>query len=45
MPRSFEPLAQHIELVGQAPLTDETAKLASHRAYVEGELEVHRHLM
>ena len=44
MQRNFEPLAQHIELVRQAPLADDAAKLVIYRAFVEGELEVPRHL-
>ncbi len=45
MQRNFEPLARHIELVRQAPLTDDAAKLIIYRAFVEGELEVPRHLV
>jgi hypothetical protein len=44
MQRNFEPLARHIELVRQAPLTDDAAKLVIYRAFVEGDLEVPRHL-
>jgi hypothetical protein len=44
MQRNFEPLARHIELVRQAPLTDDAAKLIIYQAFVEGQLEVPRHL-
>jgi hypothetical protein len=44
MQRNFEPLAQHIELVRQTPVTDEAAKLVIYRAFVEGELQAPRHL-
>jgi hypothetical protein len=44
MQRNFEPLARHIELVRQAPLTDDAAKLTIYRAFIEGGLEVPRHL-
>ena len=44
MQRNFEPLAGHIELVRHAPLTDDAAKLIIYEAFVEGELEVPRHL-
>jgi hypothetical protein len=44
MQRNFEPLARHIELVRQAPLTDDAAKLIIYQAFVEGALEVPRHL-
>ena len=44
MQRNFEPLARHIEIVRQAPLTDTAAKLIIYQAFVEGELEVPRHL-
>jgi hypothetical protein len=44
MQRNFEPLARHIELVQHSPLTDDAAKLVIYRAFVEGELEVPRHL-
>jgi hypothetical protein len=44
MQRNFEPLAQHIELVRQTPLTDEAAKLVIYQAFVEGGLEAPRHL-
>src|SRR5207253_4098567 len=43
MQRNFEPLACHIEVVRQAPLTDTAAKLIIYQAFVEGELEVPRH--
>jgi hypothetical protein len=44
MQRNFEPLARHIKLVRQAPLTDDAAKLIIYRAFIEGGLEVPRHL-
>jgi hypothetical protein len=44
MQRNFEPLAGHIELVRQTPLTDAAAKLIIYQAFVEGSLEVPRHL-
>ena len=44
MQRNFEPLAGHIELVRQAPLTDDAAKLIIYQAFVEGSLEVPKHL-
>ncbi len=44
MQRNFEPLAGHIELVRQAPLTDDAAKLIIYQAFVEGSLTVPRHL-
>jgi hypothetical protein len=44
MQRNFEPLAAHIELVRQTPLTDAAAKLIIYQAFVEGSLEVPRHL-
>ncbi|MGA2436812.1 MAG: hypothetical protein ABSG25_16175 [Bryobacteraceae bacterium] len=44
MQRNFEPLARHIELVRQAPLTNDAAKLIIYQAFVEGDLEVPRHL-
>ena len=44
MQRNFEPLARHIELVRQSPLTDETAKLVIYRAFVEGQLAAPRYL-
>jgi hypothetical protein len=44
MQRNFEPLARHIELVRQAPLTEDAAKLIIYQAFIEGGLEVPRHL-
>src|SRR5437879_11179683 len=44
MQRNFEPLAGHIELVRNTPLTDAAAKLIIYEAFVEGSLEVPRHL-
>src|SRR5580698_11597469 len=45
MQRNFEPLAGHIELVRNALLTDDAAKLIIYQAFVEGSLEVPKHLM
>jgi hypothetical protein len=44
MQRNFEPLAKHIELVQHTPLTDDAAKLIIYQAFVEGSLEVPKHL-
>ena len=44
MQGNFEPLAGHIELVRHAALTDDAAKLIIYQAFVEGSLEVPKHL-
>jgi hypothetical protein len=44
MQRNFEPLAKHIEVVRETPITDTAARLIIYQAFVEGELEVPRHL-
>jgi hypothetical protein len=44
MQRNYEPLAGHTELVRHAPLTDDAAKIIIYQAFVEGSLEVPRHL-
>ncbi|PWT96744.1 MAG: hypothetical protein C5B51_32690, partial [Terriglobia bacterium] len=44
MQRNFEPLARHIEVIRQAPIMDDAAKLVIYRAFVEGELAAPRHL-
>jgi hypothetical protein len=44
MQRNFEPLTRHIDFQRQLVLTDETAKLVIYQAFIEGMLEVPRHL-
>ena len=44
MQRNFEPLAKHIEVVRNRVITDAEAKLVIYRAFVEGALDVPRHL-
>ncbi|MGH7745007.1 MAG: hypothetical protein ACREQ5_09440 [Candidatus Dormibacteria bacterium] len=44
MQRNFEPMRKQVEVWKQAQLTDETAKLIIYRAFVEGELDVPKHL-
>src|SRR5207244_3215571 len=44
MQRNFEPLTRHIESARQIVITDDQAKLTIYRAFVEGELEIPRHL-
>src|SRR5207245_7925514 len=44
MQRRFEPLACHIESARQAVITDDQAKLTIYRAFVEGQLQIPRHL-
>jgi hypothetical protein len=44
MQRNFEPLAHHIESAQQVMITDDQAKLTIYRAFVEGELQIPRHL-
>jgi hypothetical protein len=44
MQRNFEPLHRQIELWQQSQITDVTAKLLIYQAFVEGDLEVPRHL-
>ena len=44
MQRNFEPMRKQVETWKQARLTDQAAKLIIYRAFVEGELDVPRHL-
>ena len=44
MQRNFEPMRKQVEAWKQSCLTDETAKLIIYRAFVEGELDVPKHL-
>ncbi len=44
MQRNFEPMRQQIETWKQACLPDDAARLIVYRAFVEGELEVPKHL-
>jgi hypothetical protein len=44
MQRNFEPMRKQVEAWKQARLTDQAAKLMIYRAFVEGELDVPRHL-
>ena len=44
MQRNFEPMRKQVDAWKQAQLTDETAKLIIYRAFVEGELDVPKHL-
>ncbi len=44
MQRSFEPMQQQITAWRQSELTNVTAKLLIYEAFVEGELEVPKHL-
>jgi uncharacterized protein Usg len=44
MQRNFEPLVQHIDYWRQSEIADEAAKLVIYRAFIEGQLEVPRHL-
>ena len=42
--RNFEPMRKQVETWKQSCLTDETAKLIIYRAFVEGELDVPKHM-
>lgn len=42
--RNFEPLQQQVETWREMQITDDLAKLTIYRAFIEGELEVPRHL-
>ena len=42
--RNFEPLSQQVNRWRESQLTDDQAKLVIYRAFVEGELEMPRHL-
>jgi hypothetical protein len=44
MQRNFEPLQRQIELWQESQITDVTAKLVIYHAFIEGGLEVPRHL-
>jgi hypothetical protein len=44
MQRNFEPMRKQVETWKQARLTDQAAKLIIYRAFVEGELDVPKHL-
>ncbi len=44
MQRSFEPMRRQVEAWKQAQITDDTAKLVVYRAFIEGKLEVSKHL-
>ena len=44
MQRSFEPMRKQVEAWKRTRLRDETAKLVIYRAFVEGELDVPKHL-
>jgi hypothetical protein len=44
MQRNFEPMRKQVEAWKQAQITDQTAKLIIYRAFVEGELDVPKHL-
>jgi hypothetical protein len=44
MQRNFEPLTRQIELWQQSQITDVTAKLVIYQAFIEGGLEIPRHL-
>src|SRR3982074_1189153 len=44
MQRNFDPMQKQVEAWRESQLTDATAKLVIYQAFVEGELEVPRHL-
>jgi hypothetical protein len=44
MQRNFEPMRRQVEAWRTSQLSDEAAKLIIYRAFIEGELEVPRHL-
>jgi len=44
MQRNFEPMQRQVEAWRESQITDDFAKLTIYRAFVEGELEVPRHL-
>jgi hypothetical protein len=44
MQRNFEPMRKQIDAWKQSCLTDEAARLIIYRAFVEGELDVPKHL-
>jgi len=44
MQRNFEPMKKQVEVWKGTRLADESAKLVIYRAFVEGELDVPKHL-
>lgn len=44
MQRNFEPMCRQVEVWRTSQLSDEAAKLVIYRAFIEGELEVPKHL-
>src|SRR5438034_7103663 len=44
MQRNFEPMQKQVEQWRESQITDELAKLTIYRAFIEGELDVPRHL-
>jgi len=44
MQRNFEPMKKQVEVWKATRLADESAKLVIYRAFVEGELDVPKHL-
>ena len=44
MQRSFEPMRKQVELWQKSELTDVTARIISYQAFIEGELDVPKHL-
>ena len=45
MQRNFEPMRKQVEAWRQSELTDVTAKIIIYQAFIEGELDVPRHLV
>ena len=44
MQRNFEPMRKQVETWRQSELTDVTARIIIYQAFIEGELDVPRHL-
>ena len=44
MQRNFEPMRKQVEAWRQSELTDVTAKIVIYQAFIEGELDVPKHL-
>ena len=44
MQRSFEPMRKQVETWRQSELTDVTARIIIYQAFIEGELDVPKHL-
>jgi hypothetical protein len=44
MQRNFEPMRKQVEAWRQSELTDVTAKIIIYQAFIEGELDVPKHL-